>query len=248
MRRDALGGEVAGGGTGGAAAGALGEEDAQAEGAGAGLGELLDLAEADVGVELFALDGNGFGVGGAESQGARDSVLGELPEVGGVLGCVCGGAQWDVLKRLRPVALGNRSTRQAGGAAVRGGVEAGADGAVLGVALQLMFNVRDGAGGVALVQLQGAVALLAAELGIAIEDSVGDCFYLPERLIPTADTDATAFHFALVKLLRSDCNFGSHSLSFVMRLRVRVRFQSKGKRSSGRNSSGPCRRRSCGRA
>ena len=210
------------------AAVALGEEDAQAERAGAGLGELLDLAEADVDVELFALEGDGFGVGGAEGQRACDGVFGELPEGGGMR---CGAAFAVVLNGMSssafasgPIAaslnpLGNRGSGEAGGAAVGGGVEAGADGAVLGVALQLVLDVRDGAGGVALVQLQRAVALLAAELGIAVEDGVGDGLDLPEGLIPAARTDAAAFHFALIELLGSDCNFGSHSLSFLVRLR-----------------------------
>jgi hypothetical protein len=91
-------------------------------------------------------------------------------------------------------------------------MEAGAGGAVLGVALQLVLDVRDGTGGVTLVQLQWAVAFLAAELGVAVEDGVGYGLDLPEWLIATAYADATAFHFALIKFLRSNCNFGSHSL------------------------------------
>ncbi len=100
--RDAFGREVAGGGAGGAASRAFGEEHAQAEGARAGLGELLDLAEANVDVELFALDGHRFGVGGAERQRACDGLLGELLQIGSMAGSVrgvCGGAQRDVLKR-----------------------------------------------------------------------------------------------------------------------------------------------------
>jgi len=44
-------------------------------------------------------------------------------------------------------------------------MEACADRAVFGVALQLMFDVRDRTRGVAFVKLQRAMALFAAELG-----------------------------------------------------------------------------------
>ncbi len=69
----ALRGEIAGGGAGRAAAGRWilrihGEEDPQAESARAGLGELLHLAQADVGVKLLAADHHRFGVAGAQSK------------------------------------------------------------------------------------------------------------------------------------------------------------------------------------
>ena len=59
------------------------DEDAQADGAGAGLLERLDLAEADAGGELVALVDDGFGVGGAGLEGAGEDIGGELLEVGG---------------------------------------------------------------------------------------------------------------------------------------------------------------------
>jgi hypothetical protein len=49
----------------------------------AGFGELLDLAEADVDAELFALDGDGLGVCGTEAEGASYGFFGEEVEVGG---------------------------------------------------------------------------------------------------------------------------------------------------------------------
>lgn len=89
-------------------------------------------------------------------------------------------------------------------------MEAGAYGAVLGVALEFVLDVRDSAGGVALVQLQRAVALFAAELGVAVEDGVGDGLNFPERLVAAAGTHTAAFYFTLEELLGNCCNFGSH--------------------------------------
>ena len=48
------------------------DEDAQADGAGAGFLEGFDLAEADLGVELVALVDDGFGVGGSGFEGSGE--------------------------------------------------------------------------------------------------------------------------------------------------------------------------------
>src|SRR6185437_12930593 len=80
---DAFGGEVGGGGRGGALA--LGGRDVhpEADGAGARLLEGFDLAEANLGGELVAFVEDGFGVSGAGLDSSADDVRGELEEVGG---------------------------------------------------------------------------------------------------------------------------------------------------------------------
>jgi hypothetical protein len=89
-------------------------------------------------------------------------------------------------------------------------VEASAYGAVFGVGFELVLDVGDGAGGVALVEFQGAVALFAAELGVAIEDRIGDRLDLPERFIAATCANAATFYFTLVELLGRSDNFGGH--------------------------------------
>jgi hypothetical protein len=79
----ALGRKVGGGGAGGFLGFAGGDEDAQADGAGAGLLERLDLAETDQGGELVAFVDDGLGVGGPGAEGAGEDIGGELVEVGG---------------------------------------------------------------------------------------------------------------------------------------------------------------------
>ena len=96
-------------------------------------------------------------------------------------------------------------------AAVGGFQEACAGLAVLGVGLELVLDVRDGSGGMTAVKLEWAVAIFAAELGIAVDERVGEGFYLPERFIArTVGTDAAAFYFALVEFLRCNDDFGGH--------------------------------------
>ncbi len=96
-------------------------------------------------------------------------------------------------------------------AAVRGFKEARAGLAVLGVGLELVLNVGDGTGSVAAVELERAVAVLAAELGIAVDEGLGEGLYLPEGFIAGAGgADAAAFDFALVELFRCYDNFGGH--------------------------------------
>ncbi len=63
-------GEVGGAGAGGAKA----DEDTQADGAGAGLLERLDLAETDEGGELVALIDDGLGVCGTGAESAGEDV------------------------------------------------------------------------------------------------------------------------------------------------------------------------------
>jgi hypothetical protein len=58
-------------------------EDAEAEGAGAGLFELLDLAHADGDGKFVTFAEDDFGVGGSGVEGAGDDVGGEGGEVGG---------------------------------------------------------------------------------------------------------------------------------------------------------------------
>jgi hypothetical protein len=65
------------------AGGAVGDEDAQADGARAGLLERFDLAEADAGGELVALIDDGLGVRGAGLEGAGEDIGGEPFEVSG---------------------------------------------------------------------------------------------------------------------------------------------------------------------
>ena len=70
---DAVGGEVAGRGGGGACA----EKDAQAEAAGAGLLEGLDRAHADIDAELVAFADYCFGIRGSGFEGQAYDVGGE---------------------------------------------------------------------------------------------------------------------------------------------------------------------------
>ena len=64
---------------------------------------------------------------------------------------------------------------------------------------------------VALVQLHGAVAVLATELGVAINEGFDEGLDLPEGLIAgAAGTDAAAFHLTLVELLGDGRSFGGH--------------------------------------
>jgi hypothetical protein len=97
-------------------------------------------------------------------------------------------------------------------AAIRSFMKANADEAMLGVRLELVFDVRDGTGGMALVELEWTVTLLAAKLGVAIEDGIGNGLYFPERLIPTGGANTATFHFAFKQLLGNGHNFGCHGL------------------------------------
>jgi hypothetical protein len=74
--------------------------------------------------------------------------------------------------------------------------EAGTQLAVLRVGLELVLKMRDGTCGVAAMQLEGAVAIFAAELGVAVEKGVNEGLHFPEGLIPATGSDAAAFYFA----------------------------------------------------
>ena len=74
---EAVAGEIAGMGAGGA----LSVEDANADGTRAGFFQGLDLAEADEGGEFVAFADDALGGGGAALHGAADEVLGEVFEV-----------------------------------------------------------------------------------------------------------------------------------------------------------------------
>ena len=74
---EACAGEVAGVGRGGA----LSEENADSDGAGAGFFEGFDLSEANQGGEFVAFADDAFGSGGSASHGAGDDVLGDFAEI-----------------------------------------------------------------------------------------------------------------------------------------------------------------------
>ena len=75
----------------------------------------------------------------------------------------------------------------AGLAAVGGFAEVEAGGAVLGVGLELVGDVRRGrVDDVAAVELDRAGAVGAAELGVEVNDRLGDRFELPEGLVASA--------------------------------------------------------------
>jgi hypothetical protein len=60
------------------------------------------------------------------------------------------------------------------------------------------------------MQLQRAMAVLATELGIAINQRIGERLYLPERFISARSADAATFDFTFKKLFRGDNDFGGH--------------------------------------
>src|SRR5262249_28514627 len=76
---DAVGGEVAGVGAGGA----LSEEDAHADGLGAGFLQRFAFAESNYGGELAAVHGNSFGFGCPILNGAAHDVRGNFRQVVG---------------------------------------------------------------------------------------------------------------------------------------------------------------------
>jgi hypothetical protein len=96
--------------------------------------------------------------------------------------------------------LGYGSGGDAGGTTVGGFAEKEAAGAVLGVGLEFVLDVWNGAGSeVALVELDGAVAIFATELGVSVDEGFGDSFYFPEGLVTgTGGADAAAFDFTFI--------------------------------------------------
>jgi hypothetical protein len=94
-------------------------------------------------------------------------------------------------------------------AAVGGFAEEDAGGAVLGVALELVGDVgRRCAFDVMAVDLDGASAVGAAELGVGVDEGFGDGLELPEGFIATAYFEAAAFYLALVDFF----GFGGHGV------------------------------------
>jgi len=92
-------------------------------------------------------------------------------------------------------------------ATVGGLAEEEAGGAVLGVGLELVCDVRGRrAGDVMAVQLDGTGAVRAAELCVVVDEGFGYGLELPEGLISTASLEAAAFDLALVDFFR----FGGH--------------------------------------
>jgi len=96
---------------------------------------------------------------------------------------------------------------ETGQAAVGGFAEVEAGGAELGVGLELVGDVRRrSAGDVMAVQLDGSGAVRATELGVVVDEGLGDGFELPEGLVSTASLEATSFDLALVDFF----GFGGH--------------------------------------
>jgi hypothetical protein len=97
--------------------------------------------------------------------------------------------------------------RWPGFASVGGLFEQEAVGAVLGVGYGFMFDVGDGAFlAVAAEKLYFAVAVLAAKLGVVVDQCDGNGLYFPEGLVASAFFDSAAFDFTLVDLFAFDCH------------------------------------------
>src|SRR5216683_5182778 len=72
----------------------------------------------------------------------------------------------------------------------------------------LVLDVGRGSGlVVAAKEFDLAEAILAAELGVAVGQGIGDSLDLPEWLVASAGFDAATFYFALVDLLAFDCHY-----------------------------------------
>jgi hypothetical protein len=99
--------------------------------------------------------------------------------------------------------LGYGSGGDAGGTTIGGFAEEEAAGAVLGVGLEFVLDVGDGAGSeVALVELDGAVA-------VSVDESFGDGFDLPEGFVARAGgANAAAFYFTFIQFFGNGDDFG----------------------------------------
>jgi hypothetical protein len=96
---------------------------------------------------------------------------------------------------------------EAGGAAVGGLEEVNSGGAILGVGLEFVLKVGDGAVfGAALEELERAVAVLAAKLGVGIVEGIGDGFELPEGFVTAGGTNPTTLDLALLKVFAFSCH------------------------------------------
>jgi hypothetical protein len=112
----------------------------------------------------------------------------------------------EVANLHRP-SLADGRGREAGGAAVGGLEEVDAGGAVLRVGLQFVLEMGDGAVlGAALEELERAVAVLAAELGVGIIEGIGDGFDLPEGLVTAGGTNPTTLDLALLEVFAFSCH------------------------------------------
>ena len=109
-----------------------------------------------------------------------------------------------------PVRLADRVLGHAGLAAVGGFAEVEAGGAVLGVGLELVGDVRRGrVDDVAAVELDRAGAVGATELGVGVRDGFGDGLELPEGFIAAAGLEAASFDLALVDFFGFGCLGGA---------------------------------------
>src|SRR5260370_6103966 len=92
-------------------------------------------------------------------------------------------------------------------AAVGGLAKVHAGDAVLGVFAALVLGVGSGAAGfVGPKELHFAEAVLAAELGVGVDQSVSQALDLPEGLVPAAGFDAPPFDFAFIDLFTFCCH------------------------------------------
>src|ERR1700733_8724728 len=112
--------------------------------------------------------------------------------------------------RLRHPAFRRLADWGCGGArltAVGGLEEVQAGGAVLGIALELVFDVGgQTVAGAAFDNFDRTTAVFAAELGVVIFEGDGDGLDLPEGLVAAGCADAKALHFALVEFFPFDCH------------------------------------------
>jgi hypothetical protein len=94
-----------------------------------------------------------------------------------------------------------------GQAAVCGFAEDEPGGAVLGIALELMRDVRRRrVGNMMAVEFHRAGAVGAAELGVIVDEGFGNGLELPERFIAAAELEAPALHLTLVDFFGFDCH------------------------------------------
>jgi hypothetical protein len=105
------------------------------------------------------------------------------------------------------MSLQDWALRGPGFASVGGLLEQEAVGAVLGVDRGFVLDVGHSAFlAVAAKKLYFAVAVLAAKLGVVVDQRDGDGFYFPEGLVASAFFDSAAFDFTLIDLFSFDCH------------------------------------------
>jgi hypothetical protein len=80
-------------------------------------------------------------------------------------------------------------------------------GAVLGVALELVLDVRRRRIlSIAAEDLQRAAAALATKLRVIVNQGIGNHLYLPERLVTAGGLYTPTLYFTLIKLFAFDCH------------------------------------------